>query len=275
MNRCLKAVGVAGRERGFALLIVLWTLILLSLVVTQMVAAARTETQIAFNLRSNIVEEANLDGVVYAAAFHLLDRSDQHWNADGSLREMLTPGGAVSVRVTDEANKMNLNTASGDLLRAALLSIGADTTTASGLAAAIVAWREQDDSMPTFIKVQQYRSGGRDYAPPEKPFRSVDELAEVLGMTPRLVARFKPHLTIYSSYGPSDASRDPVARAAILLLRRQGGILPFVQDGSGESVVQVTATASALGKAPLTRHAILRLDPSAKDRPFAILTWSR
>lgn len=275
MNRGSNALGAVERERGFALLIVLWTLMLLSLVVTQMVAAARTETQVAFNLRSNIIEESDLDGVLYAAAFHLLDRSNQHWNADGSLHEILTSSGAVSVRVTDESNKVNLNTASDDLLRATLLSIGADANTAGALTAAIVAWREQDDSMPTFIKVQQYRAVRRDYAPPEKPFRSIDELAEVIGMSPSLLAKLKPHLTIYSTYGPSDASTDPVVRNAILLLRREGGILPFVQDGSGELVVQVTATVATRGEVPFTRRAIMRLDPGAKDLPFALLTWSR
>jgi general secretion pathway protein K len=267
--------GMTRREWGFALLIVLWTLALLSFVVMQMVAAARTEAQIASNLRTNIIQESNADGAVYAAAFHLLDPSDKHWNADGTLHELSAPGGLVSVRVTDEASKVNLNTASVDLLRALLLGIGTDPATASERAAAIVGWREQNGPAASAAKVLQYRAAGLDYAPPEKPFRSIDEMALVLGMTPDLLARIRPHLTIYSTYGPGRASTDPVARDAVMLLRKQGGVLPFEQDTSGEQVVRVIATATGANGGSFTRRAILRLDPGAKDRPCAILVWDR
>jgi general secretion pathway protein K len=262
-------------ECGFALLIVLWTLALLAFLVTQMAASARTEARIAFNLRNNMVQEANADGAIYAAAFYLLDRSDHHWNVDGSVHKLAVPDGTIAVRVTDEANKINLNTASPDLLRALLLGVGADPTTATELAGAIVDWRSADGPTQSVMKPAQYRAAGRDYAPPETPFRRLNELALVLGMTPDLLRKITPHLTIYSTYGPGRASTDPVARGAIMLLRTQGGILPFESDTSGERVLQVVATASGIEGAPFTRRAILRLDPAAKDRPYAILTWDR
>jgi general secretion pathway protein K len=283
MSGRAKTVNVVRGERGFALLIVLWTLSLLAFLVSQMAAAARTEALIAFNLRRDIVREANVDGAIYAAAFHLLDRSDTHWAADGTVHELAVPGGTVAVLVTDEANKINLNTASADLLRAALLGVGADPETATDLAGAIVDWREADGPTPSAEKVALYRAAGLEYAPPETPFRSLDELALVLGMTPDLLTRLRPHLTIHSTYGPGRASTDPVALGAVMLLWKQGGILPFERDASGEQVVRIIATASGgqggsqggSQSAPFTRRAILLLDPGAKDRPYAILEWER
>ncbi len=275
MNRHTGAPRGAAREWGFALLIVLWTLALLSFLIMQMVAAARTEAEIALNLRSNIVQESNADGAIYAAAFHLLDPSDQHWKADGVVHELSIPGAKVAVQVTDEANKVNLNTASVDLLRAVLLGVGADPTTASTLAGAIVDWRAANGANSLVMKVLQYRTAGLDYAPPEKPFRSVGELSLVLGMTPDLLARIRPHLTIYSTYGPGRTSTDPVARAAIMLLRQQGGVLPYERDASGEQVLQVIATTTGANGATFTRRAIVLLDPGSKDRPCAILAWQR
>jgi general secretion pathway protein K len=263
------------RERGFALLIVLWTLALLAFLVALFAAAARTEARIAFNLRSAMGPEWNADGAVYATAFHLLDRSDKHWNVDGTVHKLAVPGGTVAVRITDEANKINLDTASVDLLRALLLGVGADAGTASAVAGAIVDWRETGGPDASAAKAEQYRAAGLDYAPPEKPFRSVDELAQVLGMTADLLAKLRPHLTLYSSYGPGRSTTDPVALDAIMLLRKQGGILPYERDVSGEQVVQVVATASSTDGASFTRRAILRVDPSAKDRPCAILVWER
>ncbi len=265
----------AWRERGFALLIVLWTLALLSFLVTLFAAAARTEARIAVNLRSAMGQEWNANGAVYTAAFHLFDRSDKHWDVDGTVHELAVPGGRVAVRITDEANKINLDTASVDLLRALLLGVGADAATASEVAGAIVDWREAGGPGSSAAKAEQYRAAGRDYTPPEKPFRSIEELGQVLGMTPALLAKLRPHLTLYSSYGPGRTTTDPVARDAIMLLRKQGGVLPFERDVSGQQVVQVVATASGGDGVPFTRRAILRIDPSAKDRPCAILVWDR
>ena len=275
MSVDVRPTDAAWRERGFALLIVLWTLALLAFLVALFTAAARTEARIAFNLRTAMGPEWNADGAVYTAAFHLLDRSDKHWAVDGTVHKLAVPGGTVAVRVTDEANKINLDTASVDLLRALLLGVGADADTASALAGAIADWREATGRDASAAKADQYRSAGLDYTPPEKPFRSVDELAQVLGMTPGLLAKLRPHLTIYSTYGPGRSSTDPVALDAIMLLRKQGGILPFERDVSGEQVVQVVATASSADGTSFTRRAILRVDPSAKDRPCAILVWER
>jgi general secretion pathway protein K len=275
MSRGARTTRTASGERGFALLIVMFALSVLAFLVSQMVAAARTEAWIASNLRSEMVQEAHVDGAIHAAAFHLLDRSGAPWTADGKVHEITVPGGAVAVVITDEANKVNLNTASVDLLRAALLGVGADPDTAGDLAGAIADWRGTDGPTSSAAKEQLYRSSGLDYAPPEKPFRSLDEVALVLGMTPELMEKIRPHLTLYSAYGPGRASTDPVALGAVMLLRKQGGILPFESDNSGEQVVQIIATASGGPGAPFSRRAILRLDPGAKDRPWAILEWQR
>ena len=264
---------MARREQGFAVLIVLLTVALLALLATQMIPVAHTETQITANLHSELTQEVNADGAVYAAAFQLLDRSDGDWSANGMLQRYKLPDSAIAVRITDEANKINLNTASPDLLHALLLSVGVDTDTATRLAGAIVDWRETDGPTPSAAKAAQY--AGRHYVPPEKPFRSVAELAFVAGMTPNLLAKLKPHLTIYSTYGPGAATTDPVALAALTRLRTQGGILPFDRDPSGEQVVQVIATATSAAGVTFTRRAVLRVDPSSQDLPYAILAWQR
>lgn len=273
MSGDVRPAGAARYEQGFALLIVLWTLPLLAFLVTQMVAIAGREALIAANLRNAIGPESRADGAIYAAAFHLLDRSDMHWPPDGTTHELSVPGGTVAVQVTDEANKVNLNTASFDLLRALLMGVGADRAAAGGLAEAIVDWRTNSGLRLSTAKALQYRVAGLGYLPPERPFRSVDELGLVLGMTPDLLARVRPHLTIYSTYGPGRASADPVARGAIMLLREQGGVLPYEFEANGVLVVQVTATAAGANGATYTRRAILRLDRSAKEQPCSVVAW--
>ena len=87
------------RQRGFALLIVLWSLALLALIGTRLTAAGRTETQIAINLRANATAEALADGAVHEAIFHHIDRSERHWPADGLPRSLSVPGASIDVRI--------------------------------------------------------------------------------------------------------------------------------------------------------------------------------
>ena len=53
---------MSNRQRGFALLIVLWTVAFLALLGTQIVAAGRSDTQLADNLKQEAVLEAAADG---------------------------------------------------------------------------------------------------------------------------------------------------------------------------------------------------------------------
>ena len=73
------------RQRGFALLIVLWTLALLALLGTQLLAAARSDTQLARNLVDSAALEAATDGAVQQAMFGMLEPPPRRWIADGSM----------------------------------------------------------------------------------------------------------------------------------------------------------------------------------------------
>jgi general secretion pathway protein K len=128
-------------ERGFALLVVLWTLVLVSLIATQVTASGRGAVQVASNLRIAAVLEAAADGAVHEAIFRMLDPSEQGWRADGEPRALPFPGGVVTIRLRDEAGKLNPNVASPELMAALLRQFGLDLQRATRLAAAIADWR--------------------------------------------------------------------------------------------------------------------------------------
>ncbi|MBV9655462.1 MAG: general secretion pathway protein GspK [Acetobacteraceae bacterium] len=261
-----------GRERGFALLIVLWTLVLLSLLVTHVAATGRREAEIAGNLRANAGREAAVDGAVFESAFRALGGGGAAWAADGVKREITVGGHRVIVAVSDPANLVNLNTATGPLLRALLVAVGANEAEAGTLAAAIIDWRERGRGpAATAAKRQRYLAAGLNYAPPEAPFRSVGELRLVVGVSPALLARLAPHVTVWSTFGPVVTTPDPLVRAALERLRDEGGDLPD-QDNDEESRVLVISAGSADGTAR-QRLAALRFDLGDRNRPCAILAW--
>src|SRR6202012_5804602 len=118
--------------------------------------------------------------------------------------------------VWNEPDRINLNTASGALLRALVIQVGAPPALADRIAAAILDWRTAGTNPRAGgAKAAHYRAAARAYGPPEAPFESVDELADVLGMTPDLFARMEPHLTVLTDDDPDMSTRDPIVARAL------------------------------------------------------------
>jgi Tfp pilus assembly protein PilX len=59
------------RNGGFALIIVLWTLVLIGFIVAHLTASGRTEIRIAGNLVANSASQAAADGAIFEAIFNL------------------------------------------------------------------------------------------------------------------------------------------------------------------------------------------------------------
>src|SRR5713226_4293467 len=93
---------VPWESRGFALIIVLWAFVLISLIVMHLTASGRTELRIAGNLAANAAAQAAADGAIYQAIFNLLDpRQDERWPLDGSTRELQVGNGHVTLQLED------------------------------------------------------------------------------------------------------------------------------------------------------------------------------
>ncbi len=262
--------GVAERrERGFALLIVLWTLVLVALIVSHMVAAARQETRLAANLRTGAELGAVADGGVHEAIFHVLDKSAAHWAADGLVHRSANRQVSLDIRVRSEAGKVNLNTAPLDLLSALLRETGLDRAAADGIAVAIVAWRARPGQAPSMAAA--YRQAGREYEPPNAPFESVRELEDVLGVTPAILGKVAPYLTIYHDGNVNLAAADPIVQRAVEDV--YGAIPAPGRAEPDESVIHVSVVAS-LGPARAGREAIIRLGPAPGGRLYQVMTWN-
>jgi general secretion pathway protein K len=204
------------RQRGFALLVVLWTLALLALLGTHLLAAGRQDTQLARNLLDGAVLEAAANGAAQQAVFGVLDGYSRHWDPDYSVHTVQLGRAIVAVRVEDETDKVNPNIASPRLLQALLLQVGANPDTAAAVAASIVEWRQAGGAAARpSPAVARYAAAGRDYAPSGAPFGSPDELGGVLGMTADLLARLRPHLTVFTDGDPTLATQDPIVAPAL------------------------------------------------------------
>src|ERR1700757_285847 len=167
MTRPSRLPAASRRDNGFALIIVLWTLVLIAFIVAHVTANGRTEVRIAGNMAADATAEAADDGAIVAAIFNLLDPNrDQRWPLDGSLHEVTVGGSRVAVQLRDEAGRINPSLASPELLDALLRVTGSDAETARKLTEAIEEWVGSTGSAGTGAQQAEqpaaYRAAGLD-----------------------------------------------------------------------------------------------------------------
>ena len=239
------------RERGFALLIVLWSMALLGLLGTRIAASGRTDAREAGVIAERATMESQADGAVADALFEVATGA---WPADGRLRP-----GPVAVRIENEAGLINVNLAPAGLIAALLSTLGLPADKAQSLGAAISDWRTPTTlAQPSGAKLPAYRAAGLAYGPRDAPFRDTAELGLVLGMTPSILALLEPHVTVSTEGDVDPALADPAVREALI---RYGGnvfpaLLPIPQTAT---VLRVTATVSGPNGARFGRVAVVRL----------------
>jgi general secretion pathway protein K len=270
-------LAVRRRERGFALIIVLWAFVLIALVVIHLTAAGRTELRIASNVAANAAAQAAADGAIYRAIFNLLDpRPDERWMLDGSTHEVQVGTSTVTLRIENEAARINPNLASSELLKALLNAVSGNPEQAERVASAIAEWiGVRKGSQPLSGINVEYQAAGLHYGPPGEPLESIDELGRVPGVTPGLFEALRPHLTLFGPAIPDAATADPVVARAIAEAARKfaeaSPSLP-ISDNSGPLTARITATAQGPGNATASRIAIARVGPGVPSG-YSILSW--
>ena len=252
------------RQRGFALIVVLWTVALLALLISTLLADARTEAKLTINRRAEAVAVAAADAAIGATILDLL-RPGVATNA--TLRFGTV---AVSVRLENLSGRLNPIVVSALMLNALLQRLGVSQQAAEALAAAIVDWRTPGlNPSPHGAKAAAYRAAGLAYGPPGRPFEHLSELGAVLGMTPALLAAMTPHLTLWSATDPDPATADAVVLDAL----RAAGV-PLVTSARDEAqLIAITAAATLPDAAWVTRRAVVRFGYSPDGRGWRVLAW--
>lgn len=265
----------SGRESGMALLVVLWTLLLLAVIAVSLGTQARKQGFLARNASALARAEAAAEGGIVQGVAALIDqRIERRWAADGSSHRFMLDGIAIEVRIVDEAGKVDLNMGDPELLASLLEVVGADGEAALAIASAVA----------------EQRSGAADGHP--RGFETPAELLGIPGMTPALFERVAPFVTVLThahgvdpSVAPRTvllalAGRDAGAADAMLAARTatEGGpsaaVAPGDQVSESQHAVYAIQSVATVGPASYAREAIVRLTHSA-DMPFLVHAWQR
>jgi general secretion pathway protein K len=291
-----RAVKTARRQRGVALVLVMWIAVLLAVIASSFIVERHGEALVIHNSLSSARAEAIADAGVQRAVWELYrtDNSPDAWKRDGSIYPWSFDGVPVAVEIRDESAKIDINTASDALIRGLFVSIGMSDDDASRMVDAILDWRDADAfKRPNGAEEPDYVAAGLPYKPANAPFQAIEELQLVLGMRPEIYRRIAPMITVYSrqaGVNPQLASRDVLLAipgvgsddvdqyiALREQARQQGQPLPaFAQAGQYSS--SYTMVASIRSEAHLddgtifAREAVVLLRPSPR-RVADYLAW--
>jgi len=185
------------RQRGMALLLVLWAMALLAMLLGTLVVQVRQQARLGLwqteHTRASLAAEAGLNLAVRA----LVDTDpQQRWVADGRVQTLRFDDAVLQVSVRSERGKLDLNAgAAGDFARL-VAALGAG----QGPALAAALDQRRSDNQP--------------------PLRALEELRDLPGMSTALYQALVPEVTVWSGQeSPDPAFATPTLQRALGLPR--------------------------------------------------------
>ncbi|GAB4519929.1 MAG: type II secretion system protein GspK [Parvularculaceae bacterium] len=217
---------------GYAVAIVVLVLALVAISATSLTQLMRTEALATSNSVQMRQAEALADAA-WRRGLHALVNPQQpdDWKRDGSPYYFDFAGAQLAFAIEDESGKIDLNPEDDVLLRGLLEQAAAqiDGLSSARLADLIGDWRDPDELVRlSGAERDQYFDAGADYGPPNRGFRAIGELHQLLDVDPALYAWLAPNVTVYNAAGRIDPK---VAPAKVLQA------VPGITSNQAESYV--------------------------------------
>ena len=271
-------------SRGIALILVLWVISLLSVMALGLTAAQRTESTLTANALAGARFRAAADAGIAYAALNLLapqaenpdaaatDAEGQSvvWLPDGTPHAWTFAEVPMAISVQNEGSRIDINQADANVLTALFEVLGVAEDVSATLADRVLDWRDEDDlTSLNGAEDPDYDAEGLPYGAKDGPFTSVEELRQVLGITPELYRRLAQEVTVDSG----SAKVDEQFASAAVLAAVKGVTLEEAQitvDERNEPAIPGAVSgraAAAFGRGgPLYRIRVARAAPNAASQ---------
>ncbi|HEY0721303.1 MAG TPA: hypothetical protein VGE50_08610 [Gammaproteobacteria bacterium] len=276
------AIKIFGRgdrkQAGIALAIVLWLVALLAMMAVSLTTLQRGETAVT----GNLIESAKATAAAQAGIqLALLELSRpiamRQLSTDGAVYEARFDNATLWIYVVDEAGKVDLNFASAPLLDVLLHAADVeDETERARLVDAILDWRDSDELRRLQgAEAAEYQAAGRNYQPRNAPFKSVEELALVLGMSAPLYHRLAPAVTIYSGARTLNLDSKGALLRAFPHLKEEALLTSF-EEAQNEDSANTTPAArnTTVAGHVFTIHCEARLDSGVREGLEAVVRFT-
>ena len=247
------------RQSGFALVAVIWTLGLITLLGMAVIVGARYRTKTSSNYASVTAAEMAAESAVnLAIATALAATPEQAVNFP--LRCRLPGGERATITVEEEIGKIDLNTASPTALTRFFTALTGDQSRGMRITAQITEFRKP--------KAQ----GTLAATPAEARFTTVMQLDQLDGMSPRLFRAALRHVTVRS--GRPEPDMEAASPALLRLLNVEPKHTNVKRGLPLGGSVTIRADISAGDGARFIREALVSLE-GGNGRPYVIREWRR
>lgn len=228
----------------------MWGVVLIAVIAASFAKSSRTEIRIAGNEIEAAQAKALADGGIYLGIAELVEfQRDRNRRWDGSPRTIQLRGGEVTLSITDESGKVDLNTSASGLLRTLFVTHGVEPSKAAALEDAILDWRDTDDERrPLGAESQEYLNVEHAFPPRNGPFSSIDDLRHVRGIDDALFDRLAPALTVHSGKRGIDPLVAPEA-SLLAVLGSNEEANAFI-EARGKQDTAAARSFAQLGNAP-------------------------
>ena len=199
-------------QRGIALVLVLWVLLLLTIITGSFALMARMDRLEAHSLLSGTQARLSAESAINLAVLALRDPDDEtRMLADGRVYEIEIDGVMLAVSATDERGKVDINAADELTIANLFTGHGMELEDAELLAAAVMDWRDEDElERVNGAEEDAYLAAGLELGPANRPFMMTEELLQVIGMEYELYRLLEPGITVFSRAAEPDPAFAPV-----------------------------------------------------------------
>ncbi len=247
-------------DSGFTLPVVLWSLLLVSLLVTGFLATAHSNLRIAANAAGNAEADALAEAGLWLATFDLVtarrlpDHTPRFAVAGPPVSCQFPNGAILTIAIEDEAGKIDVNQADDRLLVRLLIGLGSSRADASRMADRIIDYRDADGLRRlNGAEADEYRKAGRPDGPANAPLVAITELGQVLGISEPMLDRLYPLVTVDSA---------------------SPGIDPAVAPPALQDALSLTPSAALLGASRADAAGTLPELPLVRSRGDVLTIWS-
>lgn len=280
-----------------ALLMVLWVIVLIAVLSSSFLMSSGTEAMSARNMIDSTRARHAAESGLHRAVFELRNPDpNTRWVGDGRSYLFDLEDIKIEVLVWDETGKIDIGQADALTLQSLFKSVGLDEQQATALASAVQDWRDPDDLVtePGGAEAPQYKSADLPYGPRNRPFETLGELQQLLGMDYELFQELEPAITINSyrpqpnpAFAPPEVLRllpgfDENTVEQFIALRQLAGPntpvmlpdgSPVVPQGGGLTYT-IESRATLPSGAQASFEATIQMGAGGiAGRPFRVLRW--
>ncbi|UOG93350.1 MAG: general secretion pathway protein GspK [Candidatus Thiothrix sulfatifontis] len=188
------------KQSGVAMIVVLWMIMVMMTLAASLLYATRTETSMVDYARRSAQARAVADAAAHYAVMQLfLPNKDRELKLGGAPLLWEYEGSKVEIRVVGENGLVDIGFASPPLIRLILKQAGLDESAIERMLDTLEDFRDVDDlKRINGAEDADYDSAGLPFGAKDAPFERIEELQQVLGMTPPLYQALTRLLTVNS-----------------------------------------------------------------------------